>query len=226
MSIFDRAAGIARRFGPLGAVPAKVIETYGQGVETTEQVVLRILRSRLDAVAPAAQPGATAPVPGESPSALMSGLLERSLEQDTADSKRDVQVAILRQLVPDEARIIAALAQGPPAPLIHVLPRAGGARLMENASLVGRTAALTLPSNTPAYVTHLRQLGLVETGPEDPQDKQGYELLMADRDVRAALKEGELSKLPARVVRRTLHLSDRGRELWEACSRPPGGAAT
>jgi hypothetical protein len=39
---------------------------------------------------------------------------------------------------------------------------------------------------------------------------------MADRAVRAALKEGELSKLPARVLRRTLVLSDRGRALWDA----------
>jgi hypothetical protein len=99
---------------------------------------------------------------------------------------------------------------------VHVLPRAGGDRILENASLVGRTAALTLPSMTPMYVTHLRQLGLVETGPEDPGNKQGYEMLMADKDVRAALKEGELSKLPARTVRRTLVLTPRGHALWDA----------
>jgi hypothetical protein len=225
MSIFKRAAGLARRLGPFGEVPARVIETYGQGVETTEQVVLRILRSRMDAVAPAAQPRRASATNSDDPASLMSGLLERSLQQDTAGSKRDVHISILRQLVPDEARIIAALAQGESPPLIHVLPRAGGARILENASLVGRTAALTLPSNTPTYVTHLRQLGLVETGPEDESNKQGYEMLMADRDVRAALKEGELSKLPARVVRRTLVLSARGRELWEACQAPDGTGA-
>lgn len=148
----------------------------------------------------------------------MADLLERSVVQNTEDGHRDVYLSILRQLVPDEARIIAALADGPPAPLIHVLPRAGGERrILENASLIGRTAALTLPSMTPTYVGNLRRLGLVETGPEDETNAAGYEMLMADRAVRAALKEGELSKLPARTVRRTLRLSDRGRALWDVC---------
>jgi hypothetical protein len=174
-----------------------------------------VLRSRLDAIAPPPAPKALA---APQPADLLSELLKRSLESDTVSGQRDLHVALLRQLVPDEARIIATLAEGPPAPLIHVLARAGGdRRILENASLIGRLAALTLPSMTPTYVTHLRQLGLVETGPEDTEAKEGYEMLMADREVRAALKEGELSKLPARTVRRTLRLSPRGRQLWDAC---------
>ena len=208
MSVFDQAASLVRRIGGL----------YGRGLQASERLALQALRARMDAVAPemaAAEERRDAQ--GESPPALMAALLERSLGQDTEASRRDVHLSILRQLVPDEARILAALAEGARAPLVHVLPRAGGDRILENASLIGRTAALTLPSMTPAYVTHLRALGLVETGPEDPEDKQGYEMLMADRAVRAAMKEGELSKLPARVVRRTVVLSARGRELWEAC---------
>jgi len=228
MSIFDEAAGVARRLGPLGRAYGRAIELYGRGVQTTEQLALRALRARMDALAPAPAGAARAVSGGiddPPPHELMTALLERSLAQDTAGSRRDVHVSILRQLVPDEARIIAALAAGPPAPLIHVLPRAGGDRILENASLIGRTAALTLPSMTPTYVTHLRALGLVETGPENADDKQGYEMLMADRDVRAALKEGELSKLPARALKRTLQLSARGHELWAAC-RPDGADPT
>lgn len=215
MPIFEGAAGVARRLGPLGGLAARAIELSGAGVQTSERLALRALRGRLDAVAPQRP----APEPADSPPALMAQLLERSLAQDTAAGQRDAHVAVLRQLVPDEARIIAALGDGPPAPLVHVLARGGGERILENASLIGRTAALTLPSMTPAYVTHLRQLGLVETGPEDPDAGAGYEMLMADREVRAALKEGELGKLPAKTVRRTLRLSARGRALWEATQR-------
>jgi hypothetical protein len=207
MSIFDDAAALARKLGPLGGA-----------LKASERLALRALRARLDAVAPGS-PDTAIVADHASPAELMAALLERSLIQDTVGGQREAHVAVLRQLVPDEARIIAALAEGPPAPLIHVLPRAGGERILENASLIGRLAALTLPSQTPAYVTHLRRLGLVETGPEDPENKQGYELLMADRAVRAALKEGELSKLPARTIRRTLVLSEQGRALWDACSR-------
>jgi hypothetical protein len=151
----------------------------------------------------------------ESPAELMAALLQRSVTQDATAAKRDLAVATLNTLVPDEARIIAALAGGPPPPLLHVHPRAGGEPILENASLVGRSAALTLPSMTPSYVTHLRRLGLVEPGPEDPDGD--YEMLMADRAVRAALTQGEFAKLPARTVKQTLTLSVRGRELWELC---------
>ncbi|MEO8815286.1 MAG: Abi-alpha family protein, partial [Mycobacterium sp.] len=130
--------------------------------------------------------------------------------------------SVLTQLVPDEARIIAALAEAKQQPpLLHVLPRSGHGRVLENASLIGRTAALTIPQMTPQYVAHLRSLGLVDTGPEDENNAKGYELLQADKAVRVALKEGELGKFPARVVRRTLVLTDRGRELWEN-TRPVG----
>ena len=218
MNVFDAAAAAVRRL-PGGGLSARGIEFVGAVVEGAEREVFRYLRYRLDEIA-----SATAPhrqdVAMVSASALMAELLERSVMQDTKSSKADWHAAVLSQLVPDEARVIAALAEASaPVPLLHVLPRSGHGRLLENASLIGRTAALTLPAMTPVYVTHLRALGLVETGPEDKDNPKVYELLLADKAVRAALKEGEMGKLPARVLRRTLMLSQRGRELWDS-TRP------
>lgn len=210
MSVFDDVASAA----------ASTARLYARGLQAAERIALGTLRARMDAAAPAApppDPDRGGPEEDGSPAELMARLLDRSLRQDSADSRRELHVAVLRQLMPDEARILAALAEGKPAPLVHVLPRAGGDRLLENASLIGRTAALTLPRRTPSYITHLRSLELVDTGPEDPAEQQGYELLMADRDVRDAMKAGELSKLPAKTVRRTLTLTDLGRELCAAC---------
>jgi len=218
VNVFDAAAAAVRRL-PGGGLSARGIEFVGAVVEGAEREVFRYLRYRLDEIAPATAPHRqdVATVPA---SALMAELLERSVMQDTKSSKADWHAAVLSQLVPDEARVIAALAEASaPVPLLHVLPRSGHGRLLENASLIGRTAALTLPAMTPVYVTHLRALGLVETGPEDEDNLQGYELLLADKAVRAALKEGEMGKLPARVLRRTLMLSQRGRELWDS-TRP------
>jgi hypothetical protein len=221
LDIFSTAAGIARRL-PLGEVPARAIEWAGAVAERTEHEFLDLLRGLVQA--PEA-PQTNSPRQlgtAASPRDLMAGLLERSLGQDLAESKYDWFAAVLSQLVPDEARIIAALAEAKQAPpLLHVLPRSGHGRLLENASLIGRTAALTLPQMTPQYVTHLRSLGIVDTGPEDEDNPKGYELLLADKDVRVALKEGEMGKLPARVVRRTLVLTNWGRELW-ANTRPVG----
>lgn len=217
------AAGVARRL-PLGEVPARAIELAGSTAERAEVEFFRLLRSRMEAsIAPVAQSGRKLTTAATStPRDLMAGLLERSVHQDAAASRGDWFTSVLTQLVPDEARIIAALAEGGEAPpLLHVLPRSGHGRILENASLIGRTAALTLPQMTPVYVTHLRALGLVETGPEDEANPKGYELLLAEKVVRVALKEGEMGKLPARVLRRTLQLSERGRELWEH-TRPTG----
>jgi abortive infection alpha-like protein len=153
-------------------------------------------------------------------SAEMDQLLARSVDQSTARGREELFGAILHQLVPDEARIIAALADSRAAPLIHVHHRsrsASDAPLLQNASLIGRTASLTLPRLTPVYVSHLRSLGLVEIGPEDPVLVEEYEVLMAEELVRNAI-ESASGLLPPRIVRRTLRLSELGRELWEAAN--------
>lgn len=214
-SIARGLASVARRFGPVGGAAAQAIEIYGEGAGILERLALRALPIGGPDAGAAGSAGKLEP--GESsPAGLMTTLLERSLRQNESGSRREYHVWLLRQLVPDQARILAALAENRPAPLVHIDGRGSGERILENASLIGRTAALTLPRLTPAYITHLRQLGLVEHGPADPGIEKDYELLLADRDVRAALAQGKLSKFPARVIRRTLRLSPRGRELWEA----------
>jgi len=221
VGIFDVAAGVARKL-PLGEVPARAIELAGGAAGRAESEFFRFVRARMEAsIQPLPQAGRQLAARTPDPRDLMAGLLERSVSQDAAESRGDWFSTVLHQLVPDEARIIAALAEGAAPPLLHVLPRSGHGRILENASLIGRTAALTLPHMTPVYVTHLRALGLVDTGPEDESNAKGYELLLADKGVRNALKEGEMGKLPARVLRRTLTLTERGRELWEH-TRPVG----
>ncbi|MFL6089119.1 MAG: Abi-alpha family protein [Aeromicrobium sp.] len=216
-SLFSSAAATARRL-PGGAWPAKVIEGYGGAVLFAHDVAadlvdrVRGTGARTPALPterrPAAQP--------DSPAQLMERLISRSLEQDTAAGKAEVHLSLLRQLVPDEARILATLAETVSAPLVHIHHRSRGDALLENASLIGRTASVTVPSLTPQYVSHLRALGLVEIGPENDADGYGYELLLADSGVRRAMREGQFGKLPAKVVRRTVLLSPLGLEVWQS----------
>ena len=160
------------------------------------------------------------PGPDAALGAKMSGLLSRALEQSTATGKDELFHRILDQIVPDEARIISALSDGSASPLVsvHALTRAGllGEALIENASLVGRTANVALPSLTPTYVGHLLALGLLETGPEDSTLKDEYQILLADSDVLKAIKAGSRGPLPARVEKRTVRLSALGQSLWAA----------
>lgn len=235
MGVFAFAAGVVRVV-PGGELPARVIEQSGRLVVAVEAAAMRLLADRLLAAtgglgvpggAPtlAAPPSTPGPRPAESrgraesPAAILEDLLARSVRGNPASGQQDWHLTVLRQLVPDEARILATLAAGEVAPTASVQRRGNGETLLAHASLIGRTAAVTLPSRTPSYVSHLLRLGLVELGPEDPAQKSGYELLLADRAVRDALREGELGKLPAKVVRRTLRLSPSGRELWSV-ARP------
>ncbi|MFL6173392.1 MAG: Abi-alpha family protein [Marmoricola sp.] len=168
---------------------------------------------------PAAQPVADAAL-----EAKMTGLLARALEQSTSAGKDELFHRILDQIVPDEARIISALSDGSSSPLVsvHALSRAGllGEALIENASLVGRTANVALPALTPTYVGHLLALGLLETGPEDVALKDEYQILQADTAVLKAIKAGSRGPLPARVERRTVRLSALGQSLWAASMGP------
>jgi hypothetical protein len=154
----------------------------------------------------------------------MTGLLARALEQSTSAGKDELFHRILDQIVPDEARIISALSDGSASPLVsvHALSRAGllGEALIENASLVGRTANVALPALTPTYVGHLLALGLLETGAEDTDLKDEYQILLADSAVLGAIKAGSRGPLPARVEKRTVRLSALGQSLWAASMGP------
>ena len=195
------------------------------------------LRHRLDEVVPPASTPEPAPVAkdpsaknsSDSPtlSAKMHDLLDRALDQSTQGSRVELFHHILDQLVADEARIIGALSDGSASPLVNVhawaRPRVPGRAVLENASLIGRSANLGLPALVPTYVGHLLSLGLVETGPEDPELKLDYEVLMAESMVLQAIKSASLGPLTAKVDKLTLRLSGLGQSLWEATmqSDPP-----
>lgn len=154
----------------------------------------------------------------------MNALLTRALEQSTASGREELFHRILDQIVPDEARMIGALSDGTVSPMVsvHALTRAGllGEALLENASLVGRTANVALPALTPTYVGHLLALGLIEVGPEQDDLKDEYQILLAETEVLRAIREGSRGPVPARVERRSIRLSPLGRDLWEAAMGP------
>jgi Abortive infection alpha len=151
----------------------------------------------------------------------MAELLRLSTELDRVHSWEYIFTAIIRQLFPDEARILAALSDGSAYALVHVAGRAalGGPQriVLRNASSVGKAAGVTLPDLVPTYVTRLENLGLVEIGPEDPGLSVQYDILLTDDRVRAAEEEvRSVRKLTPRFARRTLRLSTLGSQFWDA----------
>lgn len=152
---------------------------------------------------------------------LLSHLMEMSLEQTPERARELLNQRILRQLVPDEARILAALADGHESALMHLGagPLVGPAnqRWIENLSPVGKESGVALPDQVPTYLRHLRELGLLESGDEDKNLQLKYQLMEADTLVRRTCEQIEKSGLRPRFFRRTIRMSDAGKAFWAAC---------
>jgi Abortive infection alpha len=156
----------------------------------------------------------------------MAELLNSSANADAARAAEYLHSTILRQLVPDEARILAALADAVPRPAVDVVVRTtlGGVQrtVLRNASSVGRHAGVSAPDYVPAYLTRLYRMGVVDIGDEDPALAEQYDILLTDSLVRAAEELARKArKGAARIVRHTVMISDLGARFWLA-SDPVG----
>jgi len=214
-----------------GLPGAAAVETELQQLERT---VLGELRRRLDNVdplhdgratsdtegEPTLRTAATAPPKQTEPLRVaMAELLLRSIEQTRQRAREYLYLAILRQLLPDEARILSALADGSAYPLLHVDCRTGVTgtrRVLSNASTVGRAAGVAVPASVPRYLARLLHLDLVEVGEMDPTLAVQYDICLTDELVREA-EDAARADGRARIVRQTLRMSALGRELWDAC---------
>jgi hypothetical protein len=220
-------------FDPRGLL-GRAVDAARLGINVydwAEEQVVTALRTGLDALDPDGAPKALAPEPAavddepdpDSLSGKMTQLLDRALGQNTRGSQVELYHHLLDQLVADEARIIGALSDGSVSPLVNVYtwtrPRVQGQAILENASLVGRTANVALPQMVPQYVSHLLSLGLVEKGPEDPALETEYEVLMAESMVLAAIKRASRGPISAKVDKFVLRLSGLGTSLWQATTQ-------
>jgi len=151
----------------------------------------------------------------------MANLLERSIDADREISEDYLFTTIMQQLVPDEARILAALADGTVYPVIDVAARSplGGNQRMvlRNVSSVGRAAGVASPDNVAAYLTRLQRLGLVEFGEEDPALQVQYEMLSTDSVITEATEAIDRQRRSTpKLLRRTVTISPLGQKFWAA----------
>lgn len=210
----------------LGRLPVAALAS--EKFDRMEQGFLQSLKQKLDALdegssrrrgnngSASTSGSATTADAHATPAELLQTLLSQSLEHEREQSRDEYYLRILRQIVPDEARILAALSDGASYALLHV---AHGSRLigtshlvLENLSNVGRAAGVQCIDLVPAYVTRLRSLGLAETGAEDESLRAKYEMLETEEAVRKATEHGKGS-----AVRRTLRISAFGKKLWDDC---------
>ena len=200
-----------------------------------QRFVLRELKRRLDQVdarrlpdepSRGAPPGGSNPPP-DAPTVeeRMRMLLSRSVHDTPRESRRALHEVLVGELVPDEARILSALSDGSSYPLVDIARPGVGTHqrlVLENASSVGRAAGVALPDRVHLYISHLRRLGVVEAGPEDHSLKDEYDILLTEPGLKETITALGKGPRGSRIIRRTVRISDLGRELWEAARSPQG----
>lgn len=186
-----------------------------------ERSMVRAVRQHLEELDPPAEARTERAVEdaADTPTSLLRSLLDRSMYTSPDGSRDALYLNLLQSLVPDEARILAALSDGSAYPVIHIAePGVGNTPtfVLKNASTVGRQSGVSLPMHTPLYLTRMLAFGLVRLGPEAPSMYDQYEMLQTDNTVATALGRARRGMRAARVIRRTVQISDLGQQLWEA----------
>lgn len=98
---------------------------------------------------------------------LYANLIASSIDAATAELAHPGFVEIIRQLTPDEAKLIKLLSTDNAFPLISIRAAsknagAGGAVALHHFSLLGEEAKCDFPELVPGYLDNLRRLGLIE----------------------------------------------------------------
>ncbi len=161
----------------------------------------------------------------------MTELLSRATESTAGKSREYLFGTIVSQLVPDEARVLAALAEGKRFAAVDVVAkhvaRPATRTVLANASLLGSAAGISPARSVATYLTRLQGLGLVEFGAPADELAEEYDQLTVDGAVQEARALIDHSKLgSAKLIRKSVALSPLGRDFWAACAPDHGRFTT
>ncbi|MCX6601803.1 MAG: DUF4393 domain-containing protein [bacterium] len=155
---------------------------------------------------------------------MFATLLATSMDSVTATSAHPGFVEILKNLVPDEAKIVHFLAKDvaiahPVVDLLGMLPRRTEYCLyVRNFSLLGSKADCVLPDATPAYLDNLVRLGLVEIPETEIVESGIYTPLENSPDLADYIET--IEKTDGRkhsFQRKCIGLTNLGREFCYSC---------
>ena len=160
----------------------------------------------------------------ESLSDMYANLLAAAMDKNTAAGAHPAFVEIIKQLTPDEAKLIAYLLQPVPLPLISVRAEhsdfeKGGYDIANNISLFGEKAHLEQQYVVRTYLDNLCRLGLIAL-PEDNAyiNTEVYTELEGSHEVKSyqtpgRLKPGYEFKLSHHAVK----ITNLGRHFGKLC---------
>lgn len=158
---------------------------------------------------------------------MYANLLAASMDTRTASGAHPSFVEIIRQLTPDEARIIRLFANDRAFPLLDVRwefktpteTESGGKDVLVNFSLLGYEAHCEFPDLTPTYLDNICRLGIADIPAIYKYTARGiYDSLESHPQVVDAKKTIETNeKLQARVHHKGLRITELGKQFCYVC---------
>ncbi|MGQ0631997.1 MAG: Abi-alpha family protein [Sporichthyaceae bacterium] len=134
-------------------------------------------------------------------------LLRHVGEQGGPHSEHPAFPRILRELLPDEARIIRFMALAGPQPAIDVrtkTPLGVGSELIANGiNLVAEMSGCTYPERNPQYLANLDRLGMLYFSDEQVEDPRRYSFIEAQPAASEAMERAKKTVSVYRSVRIT-----------------------
>lgn len=159
----------------------------------------------------------------ESLSDMYANLLAAAMDKNTANRAHPAFVEIIKQMTPDEAKLMALFLKEEPFQVMSVRAELktgkGGLTIAHNLSLFGERAGLDVKALIPSYLDNLNRLGLVYIYNRDSYTDPGmYDELKASELVQhhkslADAMEGRTSNLVPGYVR----LTDLGEQFGKVC---------
>ncbi|WP_439865657.1 DUF4393 domain-containing protein [Pseudomonas syringae] len=152
---------------------------------------------------------------------MYANLLATAMNKNIVEKAHPAFVEIIKQLTPDEARLIAFLLGDGLFPILTVRGKreAGGTRdIAVNVSLFGEQAELEHPQLCPAYIDNLCRLGLTEIPPGRTYNDEAVYDELVESSVVAAIEQSVIemelvSQLKFGIIRTTPF----GKQFGAAC---------
>lgn len=161
---------------------------------------------------------------------LYANLIAAAMDKSTAQGAHPAFVEIIKQLTPDEAKLVSLFVSDQPLPLINLSwefkPNSngnkGGKDVLVHYSHLGTIAGCEFPHMTPTYIDNLCRLGLAEVPAFWKYTSKGvYEALENDpmiKERKASIESN--AEILAIIERKGLRVTELGKQFARVCVVP------
>lgn len=162
----------------------------------------------------------------EALSDMYANLLAASMDKATAEGAHPSFVEIIKQLTPDEAKIVALFLQEIPFPILTVrwdynaqTGKTGGKEVLVNYSQIGELAGCEYKHLTPSYLDNLCRLGLAEMPPMFQYTSPGIYDALENSPIVGMVKAqiSQNSDITANIERKGLRITELGKQFARVC---------